>query len=128
MTRRNFSPKTKGLIRERSGGVCEVHRVPRCMYPALPESCTRQASEVDHVTPDYAGGEPTVENGADLCGLCHKVKTVTDNKMAKKSNRLKGNSQADRRQRKKEAGTYRAIPGKPFPKVKRKMQSRKFRT
>lgn len=97
MTRRNFTPKTKGLIRERSGGVCEVHLVPRCMYPALPETCRRQGAEVDHVTPAYVGGEPTLENGAFLCGLCHKLKTVTDNKEAKRSNRLRGNTQADRR-------------------------------
>ncbi len=83
MTRRNFTPKTKGLIRERSGGVCEVHLVPRCMYPALPETCKRQGAEVDHITPAYVDGPPTVENGAFLCGLCHKLKTVTDNKEAK---------------------------------------------
>ncbi len=53
MTRRNFTPKTKALIRERSGGVCEVHLVPRCMYPALPEACKRQGAEVDHITPAY---------------------------------------------------------------------------
>jgi HNH endonuclease len=97
MTRRNFSSKTKALIRERSGGVCEVHLVPRCMYRALPATCKRQGAEVDHITPAYVEGPPTVENGAFLCGLCHKLKTVTDNKMAKKSNRLKGNTQADRR-------------------------------
>ena len=97
MTRRNFTPKTKALIRERSGGVCEVHLVPRCMYPALPEACKRQGAEVDHITPAYVDGPPTVENGAFLCGLCHKLKTVTDNKEAKKSNRLQGRTQADRR-------------------------------
>jgi 5-methylcytosine-specific restriction endonuclease McrA len=97
MTRRNFTPKTKGLIRERSGGQCEVHLVPRCMYPALPETCKRQGAEVDHITPAYVDGPPTVENGAFLCGLCHKLKTVTDNKEAKKSNRLQGRTQADRR-------------------------------
>jgi 5-methylcytosine-specific restriction endonuclease McrA len=97
MTRRNFTPKTKGLIRERSGGTCEVHLVPRCMYPALPETCKRQGAEVDHITPAYVDGPPTVENGAFLCGLCNKLKTVTDNKEAKKSNRLQGRTQADRR-------------------------------
>jgi 5-methylcytosine-specific restriction endonuclease McrA len=88
--RRNFTAKTKGLIRERSGGQCEVHLVPRCMYPALPEACSRPATDFDHITPDWAGGEPTVENGAHLCPVDHKIKTVTDNKEAKKSNRLRG--------------------------------------
>lgn len=86
--RKNFTPRTKGLIRERSAGQCEVHLVPRCMYPALPEACKREGSEVDHITPDWAGGSNAAENGALLCGLCHKLKTVTDNKEAKKSNRI----------------------------------------
>jgi len=90
MTRRNFTPKTKALIRERSGGVCEVHLVPRCMYPALPETCKRAGSEVDHITPDVFDGGNQPENGAFLCALCHKIKTYTDNREAKKSNRIRG--------------------------------------
>lgn len=95
MTRRNFSPKTKALIRERSQGQCEVHLVPHCMYPALPEACKRSGAEVDHVTPAYVGGGNEPENGAFLCEPCHKIKTYTDNKEAKKSNRILGKS--DRR-------------------------------
>jgi 5-methylcytosine-specific restriction endonuclease McrA len=123
MTRKNFTVKTKGLIRERSGGTCEVHLVPHCMYPALPEACKRIGTEVDHITPAYVEGPPTVENGAFLCGLCHKLKTVTDNKEAKRSNRLAGKTQADRRAAKKAEGTYRKMGGRPWPKG-RKMQSR----
>jgi 5-methylcytosine-specific restriction endonuclease McrA len=116
MTRRNFTPKTKGLIRERSEGVCEVHLVPRCMYPALPEACKRIGTEVDHITPAYVEGPPTVENGAFLCGLCHKVKTVTDNKEAKRSNRLAGKTQADKRAQKKAEGRHKPIAGRGFDK------------
>jgi hypothetical protein len=90
MTRRNFTTKTKALIRERSGGTCEVHLVPRCMYPALPEACKRAGAEVDHITPDVFDGGNQPENGAFLCGLCHKIKTYTDNREAKKSNRIRG--------------------------------------
>ena len=122
--RRNFTAKTKGIIRERSGGTCEVHLVPHCMYPALPEACTRIGAEVDHITPAYADGGNDVENGALLCALCHKIKTYTDNREAKKSNRLKGNSQADKRQRNKAEGRHRAIGGG----VKRKWPSRKMET
>lgn len=120
--RHNFTPKTKGLIRERSGGTCEVHLIPRCMYPALPVTCKRQGSEVDHITPDWAGGEPTVENGAFLCGLCHKLKTVTDNKAAKKSARLRGETgQNARRQRAKAENRHRPIQSRGFSKtLKRK--------
>ena len=119
MTRRNFTIKTKALIRERSAGVCEVHRVPRCMYPALPEACKRDGSEVDHITPDWAGGDNTVENGAFLCGLCHKLKTVTDNKEAKKSNRIRG--QADKR-----AEGSSKMGKRPWPKGRGFQGSRKF--
>ena len=114
MTRKNFTVKTKGLIRERSGGTCEVHLIPHCMYPALPEACKRIGTEVDHITPAYVEGPPTVENGAFLCGLCHKVKTVTDNKEAKRSNRLAGNTQADKRAQKKAEGRHKPIAGKGF--------------
>jgi 5-methylcytosine-specific restriction endonuclease McrA len=123
MTRKNFTVKTKGLIRERSGGVCEVHLVPRCMYPALPEACKRVGTEVDHITPAYVEGPPTVENGAFLCGLCHKLKTVTDNKEAKRSNRLAGKTQADKREQAKANGTHKKMGARPWPKG-RKMQSR----
>lgn len=125
MTRQNFTPKTKGLIRERSGGTCEVHLVPRCMYPALPESCKRQGAEVDHITPDVFDGGNDPENGAFLCSPCHKIKTYTDNKMAKKSNRLKGNTQADKRAKAKAEGTHRKMGMKAWPKG-RKLQSRGF--
>lgn len=126
MTRQNFTPKTKGIIRERSGGLCEVHLVPHCMYPALPEACKRIGAEVDHITPAYVGGGNGVENGAFLCGLCHKVKTYTDNREAKKSNRLKGNSQADKRDTAKANGTHRKLGSKPWPKHTSKIPSRKF--
>jgi 5-methylcytosine-specific restriction endonuclease McrA len=125
MTRKNFTVKTKGLIRERSGGTCEVHLIPHCMYPALPEACKRIGTEVDHITPAYVEGPPTVENGAFLCGLCHKVKTVTDNKEAKRSNRLAGNTQADKRAAKKAEGTYRKMGARPWP-TGRTLQSRGF--
>jgi 5-methylcytosine-specific restriction endonuclease McrA len=122
-TRREFSKSTKTAIRKRSGGQCEVHLVPHCMYPALPEACKRIGTEVDHITPAYVEGPPTVENGAFLCGLCHKLKTVTDNKEAKRSNRLAGKTQADRREQAKANGTHRKMGGRPWPKG-RKMQSR----
>jgi hypothetical protein len=60
------------------------------MYPALPEACKRQGSEVDHITPDVFEGGNDATNGAFLCDLCHKIKTYTDNREAKKSNRIRG--------------------------------------
>ena len=116
--RRNFTPKTKGLIRKRSGGTCEVHLVPRCMYPALPETCKRQGAEVDHITPDVFDGQNDPENGAFLCAPCHAIKTVVDNKLAKKAARRRGETgQQARRARAKAAGTYKPIPSQGFRKM-----------
>ena len=133
MTRRNFSPATKRAIRERSGGVCEVHLIPlemrKVRYTLLPMACKRKAEEVDHVQCDWAEGEPTPENGADLCKPCHAIKTRIDKKESAKSARIRGEKgPRARTARAKAAGTYRPIAGKPFGKQKRKMQSRKFRT
>jgi hypothetical protein len=94
MTRRNFTPKTKALIRERSGGVCEVHRIPeemrRVRYTLLPITCKRKAEEVDHVQCDWAEGDPTPDNGANLCKPCHAIKTRIDKKESAKAARRRG--------------------------------------
>jgi len=108
-TRREFSKTTKAAIRERSGGQCEVHLVPRCMYPALPDACKRAGAEVDHITPDVFDGGNDVENGAFLCALCHKIKTYTDNREAKKSNRIRGVTG-------KAAGKHKPIASRGFEK------------
>lgn len=128
MTRQNFTPAKKRAVRERSNGICEVSRLPRCMYPLLPVSCNRPAEEVDHITPAWCGGPATLENAADLCVPCHRIKTVIDNKEAKKSARRRGEKgQQARRTRAKANGTYRGIAKHkdPWPKG-RKLQSRPF--
>jgi 5-methylcytosine-specific restriction endonuclease McrA len=128
VTRQNFTPKTKAAIRERSQGRCEVHLVPHCMYPALPETCSRPGAEVDHITPDVFDGGNQPGNGAFLCETCHKIKTYTDNREAKKSNRVKGNSQADKRTRAKAEGKHRGWPSRPFPERKQKWPKRPMET
>lgn len=118
--RKNFTPKTKRLIRERSNGTCEVHLIPRCMYPALPESCSRKGEDVDHITPDWCDGPPTMENGALLCKPCHSIKTVTDNKTAKKSARLRGETGQQKRLRERGHGSI------PKPKVSELSKDNRF--
>ena len=92
--RKNFTPKTKRLVRERANGACEVYRIPeemrRVRYPMLPETCQRDGADVDHVQPAWMGGEPTLENGAYLCKPCHAIKTVTDKKESAKAARRRG--------------------------------------
>tara|TARA_B100000678_G_scaffold290996_1_gene305728 strand:- start:1058 stop:1480 length:423 start_codon:yes stop_codon:yes gene_type:complete len=74
-------------IEERSGGICEAHRIPE-RY-GLPKSCTRKAGDKDHIRPSTFGGPSTAENGAHLCDPCHDLKTLIDNREAKKSNRIR---------------------------------------
>ncbi len=120
--RHNFTAKTKAAIRERSGGTCEVHLVPRCMYPALPTECQREARDFDHITPAWCGGKGTEENGAFLCVTCHKIKTVTDNQEAKRSARLRG--EKGQLARRKRNGSRLKSRGN-WPKG-RKLQSKGF--
>ena len=124
MTRHNdFTPKTKRLARERSGGTCEVHLIPSAMrlvrYPALPLMCGRPIKDVDHIHAAVFDGSRDLSNAACLCGICHPIKTVTDNKEAKKSRRLRGDTGN---------GPKREIPQPKtaWPKG-RKLQSRGFR-
>jgi 5-methylcytosine-specific restriction protein A len=69
MARREFSKRTKREIAVRSGLVCERHR----WKPG--EVCTRPAKEFDHIKPDALSGEPTLENAAYLCVVCHREKS-----------------------------------------------------
>jgi hypothetical protein len=125
MTRRNFTAKTKALIRERSGGVCEVHRIPdemrRVRYRLLPMTCKRKAEEVDHVQCDWAEGDPTPDNGADLCKPCHAIKTRIDKKESAKAARRRGETgQHARRSRAKAAGKHKQIASAGFSRVWKK--------
>ena len=113
--RNNFTAKTKRLVRERSGGSCEVHLIPEesrlVRYPALPGTCNRKAVDVDHIQPDWCGGSNTIDNAAHLCKPCHSIKTVTDNKEAKKRARRAGERGQQARHK---AGKTRKIQSQAF--------------
>ena len=116
--RTNFPAKTKRLAKERSGGLCEVDRVPadlrKCWYAALPASCKRAGEDIDHITPDALGGSNDLQNAANLCKPCHKVKTVVDNKLAKKANRIRGKTGQQKRLK---ARGHSSIQGRGFQKT-----------
>ena len=104
MTRRNeFTPKTKRLARERSGGTCEVHLIDKDLrkvwYSALPLTCNRPIADVDHIVPEHAGGGRDLKNAACLCKPCHAIKTVVDVKTAAKLRRLQGLTGQQKRRR-----------------------------
>ena len=75
--RREFSRKIRARAFERCGGNCE--------------GCGARLKvgegEYDHILPDVFGGEPTLANCQVLCTACHRDKTRTDNRAAKKSSR-----------------------------------------
>jgi hypothetical protein len=86
-------------------------------------TCKRPAEEVDHVQCDWAEGDPTPDNGADLCKPCHAIKTRIDKKESAKAARRRGETgQQARRSRAKATGKHKPIAGAGFSKtLRRKM-------
>lgn len=85
MSRKEFSASVKREAWKRSGGFCEVHRLPHVL--GLPDSCDRVAAELDHIEPCVLGGDATLENSAYLCRHHHRQKSDRD--VADKSTRNK---------------------------------------
>lgn len=77
--RLEFSTKTKRLAYERSGGVCECHRV--WQLPTSGKGCGRALSHGDtfyeHIDPDALQGRNDLDNCAVLVKTCWKRKTKT---------------------------------------------------
>lgn len=88
--RREFDAATKREIRERSGGVCECHRMPADIAHMFPKHCDRPAVDIDHVYADTLesdkSGDLTDADGAHLCKPCHKIKSASDQAMRRKRN------------------------------------------
>lgn len=77
MSRREFSKAVKRAAFERAGGKCEDCGMPLMLVV-----------EYDHATPDYMGGEPTLENCVCLCRICHKSKTARDRPVNDRTRRI----------------------------------------
>ena len=65
MSRREFSAKVKVAAFKRANDACE----------GCGARLTVGKFHYDHVLPDALGGEPTLENCAVLCTVCHTEKT-----------------------------------------------------
>lgn len=65
MSRKEFTPKTKALAFERSGGRCE-----KCGCKLMPGEF-----QYDHTHPAAAGGDNGLDNCRVLCNDCHDAKT-----------------------------------------------------
>lgn len=59
----------KRLVRQRSGGRCEIQ---------TPGTCTSRATSCDHIIPVSQGGTHNLANLRDACGPCHRHKTATE--------------------------------------------------
>jgi 5-methylcytosine-specific restriction protein A len=82
MNRREFSAKTKLQAFERAKGKCEGKDCGARLMPGR--------YQYDHIVAAWAGGEPTLDNCAVLCIVCHGVKTSKiDKPQAAKSVRIR---------------------------------------
>lgn len=76
-TRRNFTKATMREAYERSGGVCECHRV--WQLPTYRLGCGVKLSSgncfYEHIEPDRLGGLSDLDNCAALSKTCWKLKT-----------------------------------------------------
>jgi hypothetical protein len=77
--RREFTSETKRQAYERSGGICECHRVPWLPTFGRGCGCALGPGNVfyEHIIPDNIGGDNSLDNCAVLCKTCWRAKTDT---------------------------------------------------
>ena len=75
-SRMEFAKAVKRAALARSSFVCEAINEAGVRCPV--EIGRGKPVEFDHVLSDWMGGEPTLENCAALCRVCHKIKTALD--------------------------------------------------
>ncbi len=78
--RHEFDKKVRRAAYERSGGICECHRLAAAGVPGFSaEGCGCALGPgntfYEHIVPDGAGGEPTLENCAAITKTCWRTKT-----------------------------------------------------
>lgn len=120
-TRRNFSSRTKRQAYDRSGGICECHRV--WQLPTYRSGCGVKlgAGNVfyEHIEPDKLGGLNDLSNCAALCRTCFKLKTSGyDRPTIDKSRRQQDRNRGIR------PHVYRPIPGSRNSPWRKKMNGR----
>lgn len=108
--RREFSKDTKRQAFERSGGVCECHRVPSLKRPQGCGLVLRSGHfNYEHIDQDALGGSNDLSNCAVLSKTCWREKTARiDLPLIAKNNR----------QRDRDRGT-RTLPWRPMVGTKR---------
>jgi hypothetical protein len=119
--RREFTNPVKAEIRTRSNGACENQMMPLYILHLFPQGCPRPAKEIDHIYPDMLESKEakiaplTADEGADLCSVCHKIKTAEDQKARKRRNH---HAVRDDRPKSGWFGNGRKLEGGGFDKTK----------
>ena len=100
MTRQEFPKSVKREALKRSDFLCEARgelyglaEGIRCGAPLT------NGVHFDHVNPDANGGQPTLENCAAICPLCHKFKTKNDVARIAKMKRQRDRNQGIKRRK-----------------------------
>lgn len=73
--RSDISSRLRQRVLLRAGGRCQLRLA----------GCVGVATQVDHVTPWYLGGEPVEDNLQAVCDACHAVKTQGEAQAARRS-------------------------------------------
>lgn len=120
--RREFSPDTKRAAYERSGEICECHRVPALRRP---QGCgVRLRSghfNYEHIQQNALGGDNDLENCAILVRTCWREKTDTvDLPLIAKNNRQRD------RNRGIKPKVFRPLPGTVASGIKLPLRPRSF--
>jgi hypothetical protein len=71
--RQEFTSKIKREMLDRSGGICECHRIPGMKACGLPLGPGNTFFE--HIVQCAIGGDNSADNGAALTRTCWKLKT-----------------------------------------------------
>jgi hypothetical protein len=106
--RREFTSETKRQAYERSGEICECHRVP--WLPTFGKGCGCALGPgnvfYEHIIPDNIGGDNSLDNCAVLCKTCWRAKTDTyDLKVIADANRQRDRNRGIRPR------SWRPLPG-----------------
>jgi hypothetical protein len=88
--RHEFSAATKREAYERSGGICECHRIPNWPHPICRAPLGQGNTFYEHIDPDAICGRNDLDNAAVLTKTCWHLKTNTiDKPVIAKANRVR---------------------------------------
>lgn len=116
--RREFGKAARREMMKRSGGQCEAEGPLFGLPPGV--RCTANLAyglRFEHLHPDRAGGNNTVENGAAVCPSCERWKAANhDQKVTSKARRVEEKRTGVRK-------TSRPLPGSRRSGIRKRMNN-----